>query len=247
MKKADKNTIFLQDVNSSNNYAKRLIAEDKAVQGTVVLAYHQSEGKGHAGNVWESEANKNLLVSFIFFPAFLPAGAQFYLSKITSLAIIDLLHTASVFAAIKWPNDIYVGNKKIAGILIENSVSGNQLHSSVVGIGLNLNQMHFGEKVPNPVSLKQLIQKDYLIEKMAEKLKENLFSWYHELEKGKTIEIDSAYFEKLYRLNEWALFKIGAKTFEARIQGVGEYGQLILQDRQGHEKEYQFKEIEFVI
>ncbi len=247
MKKADKNTIVLFEVNSSNNYAKRLIAEDKAVHGTVVLAYHQKTGKGHSGNVWQSEKNRNLLFSIILFPTFLPAGAQFYLSKITSLAIIELLNDESVPASIKWPNDIYVDDKKIAGILIENLVSGNHLHSSVIGVGLNLNQIQFNENIPNPVSLKQLTGKDYWIEEVAEDLNQKLFNWYHFLEMGRTIEIDATYFDKLYRLDEWALFKKGTEIFEARIEGVGEYGQLILQDRRGHENEYQFKEIEFVI
>ena len=107
--------------------------------------------------------------------------------------------------------------------------------------------MQFNDYIPNPVSLKQLTGKDYCVEKVADELKKKLFNWYHFLKKGKTIEIDAAYFDKLYRFDEWALFKKGTEFFEARIEGVGEYGQLILQDPQGHENEYQFKEIEFVI
>ncbi len=249
MKRKDKNTIILEVTDSSNNYAKQLIEEKKATHGTVVLAYCQKAGKGHAGNHWESEANKNLLMSIVLFPDFLPAEKQFYLSKIISLAIVDLLHEKipNETVSIKWPNDIYAGDRKLAGILIENSVSGYYMHSSVVGLGLNLNQEKFSEEVPNPVSLKLLSGKNYSIEEMADQLQEKFYNWYAHLKLQQITAIDISYFSKLYRKNEWCRFRKNNREFIARINGIGEYGQLILEDKSGRLSEYQFKEIEFII
>lgn len=249
MQKTTKNTIILEDVDSSNNYARRLIDEEQPGHGTVVLAYCQNSGRGHAGNLWESEAKKNLLVSFILYPEFLPAGKQFYLSKIMSIALAGLLkeELKSSAVSIKWPNDIYVGHKKLGGILIENSVAGNYLHSSVVGVGLNLNQENFSGELPNPVSLKQLTQKEYSPEKILDRLKVNFFDWYSHLESRQLTLIDTAYLNELYRYNLWAGYKKGGHVFEACIIGIGEYGQLVLEHRNGEIREYQFKEIEFII
>ncbi|HYQ56854.1 MAG TPA: biotin--[acetyl-CoA-carboxylase] ligase, partial [Draconibacterium sp.] len=127
----DKNIILLSEVDSTNNYAKQLVAE-KAHSGTVVLAQYQKNGRGQVGNFWESEAGKNLLFSLILYPAFLDAGKQFYISKVVSLALVEVLNECIIDVKIKWPNDIYVGDKKIAGILIENTMKGNKLESSVI-------------------------------------------------------------------------------------------------------------------
>ncbi|MFW5756455.1 MAG: biotin--[acetyl-CoA-carboxylase] ligase [Tangfeifania sp.] len=249
MKKKDENTIILEVTDSSNNYAKQLIEGKKATHGTVVLAYCQKAGKGHAGNHWESEAKKNLLMSIVLFPDFLPAEKQFYISKIISLAIVDLLHEIipDETVRIKWPNDIYAGDRKLAGILIENSVSGYYLHSSVVGLGLNLNQEKFSKEIPNPVSLKLLSGKNYSIGEMAERLQEKFYNWYAHLKLQQITAIDISYFSKLYRKNEWCWFRENNRKFMARINGIGPYGQLIMEDKNGRLKEYQFKEIEFII
>ena len=249
MKKTDKNTINLEVTDSSNNYAKQLIAEGKASHGTVVLAYCQEKGKGHAGNRWESVAKKNLLMSIVLFPEFLPAEKQFYLSKIVSLALVDFLNeeiqTENI--TVKWPNDIYVNDKKLAGILIENTVSGYYMHSSVVGIGLNLNQEVFSTELPNPVSLKQITGKNYSIEEVAMRFQDKFYDWYNHLEHQQITAIDINYFNKIYRKNKWSLFRKNDTEFEARINGIGEYGQLILEDRDGKLSECQFKEVEFIV
>jgi BirA family biotin operon repressor/biotin-[acetyl-CoA-carboxylase] ligase len=247
MTKTDKNTFIIQEVDSSNNYAKQLITAGKADHGTVVLAHFQNAGKGHAENQWESEPGKNMLASFILFPKFLRADKQFYLSKIISLALVDFLNDEMVSASVKWPNDIYIENKKLAGILIENSVSGSYIHSSVIGVGLNLNQVRFSEQLPNPVSLKQITQKNYSPETVVEQLKGKLWSWYRKLEDGQQDFIDSAYLQNLYRREKWGRFKKGDDFFEARIKGIGEYGQLVLGMRNGTERVFQFKEVEFIL
>lgn len=245
--KTNQNFIFLTEVESTNNYANHLVLSKAAGHGTVVLAQYQKMGKGQQGNSWESEFGKNLLMSIILFPHFLPAAKQFYLSKIASLALTGFISNETSDWSIKWPNDIYAGNKKLAGMLIENSIKANHLDSSIIGIGLNLNQERFVSDAPNPVSLKQITKKDYNAEEVALKIWELLLFWFEKLLSGSFKEIDSAYFNQLFRANEWALFVKQGIQFEARITGIGDFGQLILEDRNGIFSEYMFKEVEFVI
>lgn len=202
----NKNIIFLTEVESTNNYANQLVLSKAAEHGTVVLAQYQNKGKGQQGNSWESEPGKNLLASIILFPDFLSAAKQFYLSKIASLAIVDFLKTETNDVSIKWPNDIYIKNKKVAGILIENAIKGQNLSSSIIGIGLNLNQEIFLSDAPNPVSLKLVTSQIYDIEKVAETIFKNMFHWYQILKNGGFNVIDSTYFNQLFRANEWAIF-----------------------------------------
>ena len=248
MDKKNNKIIFLNEVESTNNYANRLIVSDAAEEGTVVLAQYQTRGKGQQGNHWESEAGKNLLMSLIWFPQFLPAGQQFLISKVVSLAISDWIKKEVKKCTIKWPNDIYIENRKVAGILIENTVKGSNLFSSVVGIGLNVNQLVFNSNAPNPVSLQQITGENYEISEILDSLLNSLNYWYAKLAANHLKEIDETYFSGLYRCNEWSLFtEPGVPTFEARITGIGEFGQLQLQLRDATFREYMFKEIEFVI
>lgn len=243
----NKNRFVLGETDSTNNYANRLITAGKAVEGAVVLSYFQKQGRGQRGNNWESARGENMLASIILFPKFLPAGNQFYLSKITSLALVDWLRDKVAGVSVKWPNDIYVGNRKIAGILIETSIQGNYFHSAVIGIGLNLNQLEFSKELPNPVSLKKLTGMEWNPEETACEVRDILMDWYQKLQAGYVDEIDARYHENLFRRNEWARFRKGEKEMEARIIGTGEYGQLLLEDRAGIQSAYMFKEIEFVI
>lgn len=243
----DKNFIFLTETESTNNYANQLLLTKAATEGTVVMTQFQTKGKGQQGNSWESEPGKNLLASYIFQPKFLKAAHQFYLSKAVSLALTDLLAEENIEVSIKWPNDIYTGNKKIAGILIENSVVGLHLHSAVAGVGLNLNQTVFISDAPNPVSLTQLTGKNYSIEIVAERLWEKLEIRYNELKSGDFSSVDNAYLNRLFRYQKWAFFAKQGEVFEARITGTGQFGQLILEQKDGTKTEYLFKEVEFVI
>ncbi|MFW5830919.1 MAG: biotin--[acetyl-CoA-carboxylase] ligase [Prolixibacteraceae bacterium] len=247
MKKTANNIIVLQEVDSTNNYANQLILTDSAEHGAVVLAHYQKKGKGQAGNYWESEANKNLLASMILFPEFIPADKQFYLSKITSLAIAGVLEEYTGSISVKWPNDIYFENKKIAGILIENSVKGDVLNTSILGMGVNVNQEKFTSGAPNPVSLKQITGKETDIQQLARQLITRIHHWYRMLSAGELNAIDEMYRRKLFRNNKWALYKKNNEEFEARIKGIGDLGQLFLEDRQGNTSAYFFKEIEFVL
>ena len=243
----NKNFIFLNEVDSTNNYANQRVLTKAADEGTVVLAQFQKAGKGQKGNTWESEPGKNLLASFILRPVFLKAADQFYISKIISLSIAELLQSKTKDITIKWPNDIYAGNRKIAGILIENSVLVPNIETAIAGIGLNLNQEIFVSDAPNPVSLKQLTGKDYEIQQFADDLFLAIEKWYRKLQSGKLSEIDTVYHESLFRMKEWANYSADGKTFEARITGTGQFGQLQLEHPDGKITEHFFKEVEFVI
>ncbi len=247
MIKTEKKIIVLNEVESTNNYATRLILSDAAEEGTTVLTQFQKNGRGQAGNGWESEAGKNLLASIILNPHFLDAGKQFTISKVVSLSLVEFLEKEIEEVSIKWPNDIYVGNKKIAGILIENTIKGNSIDSSVVGIGLNLNQEKFISDAPNPVSLKQITGKTYSVELVAADVIKHIFNWYDKLKEGNFYEIDSAYFKRLYGVGEWRRYKKEGIVFEAKITGIGQFGQIQLQNKNGEVDEFAFKEIEFVI
>ncbi len=242
-----KNYIVLNAVGSTNNYANQLIMSKEAEEGTVVLSYFQEKGRGQRGNFWESEGGKNVLMSVILFPGFLKAEKQFMLSKIAGLALYDFLISETSDVSIKWPNDLYVGNKKITGILIENGIKGRNVNSSVLGIGLNLNQEQFISEAPNPVSLKQLTGKPYEIANVAEKLVGLVFQWYDRLKAGDFEYIDTVYFDRLFRKNTWSVFNKGSVEFEAKIIGIGEFGQLILEERDGNISGYMFKEVGYVI
>lgn len=241
-----KNIIVKNEIESTNNYAKQMVS-DKPEEGTVVLAHYQFKGRGQQGNFWESEPGENLLFSIIFYPSFLDVAMQFYLSKAVSFALFEYISDVVADVKIKWPNDIYVGNKKIAGILIENAVKGNHLDYSIVGIGLNLNQNKFYSEAPNPVSLAQLTGIEFNKEEQLKKLLKAIEKWYSILQNQQLKEIDSAYLKNLYAFKQWRKYRVGTKELTGWIKGVGEFGQLQLEFRSGVIKEFMFKEIELVI
>ena len=171
---------------------------------------------------------------------------QFFLSMVVSLGITDFLkeHTENVF--IKWPNDIYIGRKKIAGILIENSLINNRIEDSILGIGININQTSFSSYTPNPVSLKQITGSSTSLNVCLAKLCNQIDYWYYQLEKGYTKEIKSRYTEKLFRLNQKEQYKEGDKIFTAYIRGIDNFGRLGLESENRITRYFGFKEVEFL-
>lgn len=246
MKLTDKDIIVLNEVDSTNNYAKQLIS-DKLEDATVVLAYYQNNGKGQQGNYWESEAKKNLLCSLILFPSGLEAARQFLISKVVSLALLKVLSNKVEHVSIKWPNDIYIGTKKIAGILIENTIKGSVIESTIIGVGLNINQEVFVSNAPNPISLFQLTKRYYEVQNVLNEFISSFELLWEELETGGSWDIEKCYYSNLFRRNEWSLYQKDGEEFEARIVGVGDFGQLKLENKSGEIKEFMFKEVEFVL
>lgn len=191
--------IWLESVDSTNNEAKRRL--DSIDKLSVLSAVSQSAGKGQGDHTWTSSAGKNLTFSIVIKPEGILAKDSFVISQITALSVVDFLAGNGIEAEIKWPNDIYVcgrkDGKKICGILIENVFKGESLASSIIGVGLNINQTDFPDNLPNPVSLKQLTGRDYNLDETLEQFMEVFTEIY---EKGSRQEIDSRYNKLMFSI-----------------------------------------------
>ncbi|MDZ7737640.1 MAG: biotin--[acetyl-CoA-carboxylase] ligase [Bacteroidales bacterium] len=240
------NIIYREKLSSTNALAAQMLSSNRPEEGTLIYAYEQSEGKGQKGNSWISEPGKNLTVSIILYPDFLEAGQQFMISKAVSLAIAELLDDYSASISIKWPNDIYHKDDKIAGILIENALEGNKIVNTIIGTGININQTIFPPALPNPVSLKILNKREYHPEKMLSAFCRIFDLWYGRLRSGHLSNINEPYLERLYRFNETAEFSTaGGDRLQGRIAGVDSFGRLIIESTEGNLSYYGFREIEF--
>jgi BirA family biotin operon repressor/biotin-[acetyl-CoA-carboxylase] ligase len=237
--------IFRENLSSTNSYAAALLKNKPVQEGTIIHTNYQTAGRGQTGNTWESENGKNLLISIILYPFMIIPSDQFIISKIISLGICDFIrqHTANV--SIKWPNDIYVNNDKIAGILIEASIIRNEIENIVAGIGLNINQKIFRSGAPNPVSLAMITGKKYDTEECLRNLASNLDRRYKQLLQEKRTEINNDYLINLYRKGEWSDYSDSNGLFEGRIVSVVPDGRLQIEDRRGIIYEYGFKEVNF--
>jgi BirA family biotin operon repressor/biotin-[acetyl-CoA-carboxylase] ligase len=238
--------IFRENLPSSNSYAAKLLKNDTVQEGTIIYTNYQTTGRGQIGNTWESESGKNLLISLILYPSTIKPADQFIISKVISLGICDYLrqHTGNV--SIKWPNDIYVNNDKIAGILIEASIIQDEIENIIAGIGLNINQKIFKSDAPNPVSLGMITGTDYNIEECLKNMALHLDKRYKQLLMGKRSEIDSEYLSMLYRVQQWYDYSDENGIFEGRIISVNESGRLQIEDHRGRIYEYGFKEVSFL-
>ncbi|MCG3166469.1 MAG: Bifunctional ligase/repressor BirA [Bacteroidia bacterium] len=241
--------IDLEETDSTNNYALNLLREKQPFEGTVVRTFRQTLGRGQRNKHWESEDFSNLTFSIIFYPAFLSVSRQFQLSKAIALGVADFVKTIlkTENVKIKWPNDIYVGDKKIAGMLIENTVNGNKISSSVAGIGLNVNQEKFSPDIPNPVSLKMMVGNNLDLENCFQQLCVALETRYMQLKTGKENLIDEQYHKTLYGLNEQREFIIENKNVNAQIIGVDELGRLKLYKNGGSINVYDLNQVIFKI
>lgn len=246
------NTVDLKSVDSTNSYASELLRQNAPPEGTLIYTFDQQNGRGQRGNTWDSEPNKNATLSYILYPTFLSADKQFLLNKITCLAVSDLMAETLQISQktqtinIKWPNDIYVGNKKIAGILIENTLRENSIKSSVIGIGINVNQTTFKSNI-NATSLASLTNTSHDLMHCIERLSEFMEARYLQLKANKSELIDTEYLQKLYQLNEWKNYTSNNEIFEGKIMGVSPYGKLRVQLRSEEVKEFYLQEIGFII
>ena len=242
-----KNIRHFSRLDSTSETAENWILQERAQEGSAVLADYQTRGQGMAGNTWESEAGKNLLVSFVLYPVFLPAEEQFMINKFVSLAVKECVRNLSGLSeiSVKWPNDVYAGNRKIAGILSRSSIRGREIEYTVAGIGLNVNQEIFDTYFPEAVSLKMLTGKEFEISRVLQLLGAGLEKYYIMLGQGMKKEIDQLYLDSLYRFNREAGFASGGKRFEGIIKGVNRYGFLIV-SIDGTEKEFDIKDVQFL-
>lgn len=243
-----KHILYFDALESTNATAVEMKAQERLEEGSVIVSGFQEHGKGLDTNKWESEAKKNLCLSFCVCPDYIKPENQFLLNKVVSLAVADLVKELlpKKQVKIKWPNDVYVEDKKIAGILINNSIQGDQMSSSIIGIGLNVNQNKFLSEAPNPVSLKMISKKQYDLTETLCRLCDFVNLRFRELMKDRT-EIDKEYLEKLYRFNTYASYHIEDKIIVAKISGLNEYGKICLETKDAKKYCCDLKEVKFVI
>jgi len=235
--------IFKETLDSTNNYAAKLLHAGELYHGTVIMSGEQTAGRGQRGAVWAAEPYKNLIFTCYLEYDNLSVTNQQSITHFVSLALIDLLIFFGISASIKWPNDILIGSKKIAGVLIENQLENTLIKSSIIGIGFNVNQTEFGGF--NATSLKLENQEEFSIENTAIKLIEFLQIRFNQLQIKNLIGLKNQYLNLLWLLNQSSLFEDENGIFEGKITGTDEYGRLIL-DRDSTTKIYDLKEIKFL-
>lgn len=240
-----KNTVWLTTCHSTNSYAIEWAKQHDILDGWVVYTFRQTNGRGQANNVWESEMDQNLTFSMVHTLPFLPPKDQFQLNMAVAIGVAAFLKGQGLDARIKWPNDLYVGNKKIGGILIENQLRGNRFRFSVIGVGLNINQTDFAS--PLACSLRQLTGVSHDLVACLEKVISCIEEQIAALERNGE-EIREKYHGALYLLNSKALFRsvLEDKVWEGTIKGVDENGKLIIATEEG-EKRFGLKEVIYVL
>lgn len=244
----DRIVIVLNETSSTNFELKKMQQTNPQPEGSMVLTDFQTEGRGQAGNIWFSGRGNNLLFSFLIYPHFVLAKEQFIISRIASLALKNILDRFTTNIMIKWPNDIYWKDKKIAGMLIENSLTGSQIDYSIVGIGLNVNEEKFPEELPNPVSLKQITGHSYNRENLLNDFYEEFFMLYRRLQSGQNELIETEYMNKLYRNDNYYWFEDKDERYRGKIKNVLSSGHLVLETLlNNEERAYSFKEISFIM
>lgn len=247
MQQKNCNILHFPELGSTNTYAKKLLRDSHPEEFTAISTDFQTNGKGQEANVWESETGQNVLASIILYPDFLDIARQFTISMAVSVGIIEFLNTVvpEYDFKIKWPNDIYAGNKKLGGILISNEVMGNRFRHVVAGIGINVNQESFSADLPNPVSLFSLTGKTYPLQEMTSRLCNCVKGKYMQLREGAFAQIEKEYLDHLLGLGEKRPYIYKGKHIVASITGVNDYGQLLLETADG-EKSCDLKEIQYL-
>lgn len=226
--------MYIKSTNSTNSLLKELIA--KGQEPEYIYAGYQTAGRGQTGNSWESEKDKNLICSIL-----LPPDKNLYFLNIA--VGVAILRVIGEDFTIKWPNDIYWQDKKVAGILIENAIIGNEIRYSIAGVGLNVNQTEFKSDAPNPISLKQICGQEYDIERLMSQLFETVQKVLNEPEQ----DVWSYYKSHLYRREGYWPYEDKNGRFEAAIQDVLPTGEIVLRDQQGQQRIYHFKQIRYVV
>ena len=219
-----------------------MLKDETLPEGTIIITNQQTAGKGQRGNSWEAQPEKNLTFSLVLRPLFLQANQQFQLNMAISLGILDFLNHHQKGFAVKWPNDIYYGEKKIAGILIQNNLKMKNLETSIIGIGLNINQENFS--YPKATSLKLITTKEGSLQILLEQLGSFLESRYIQLKKGNLQTLKNEYLNQMLGYCEDRLFEAD-EIFNGRITGIDKDGRLEIETSTGL-RYFAFKEVAFL-
>jgi BirA family biotin operon repressor/biotin-[acetyl-CoA-carboxylase] ligase len=217
------------------------------MEGTVISTYVQTEGRGQIGASWLAEPGRNLSLSVILYPHFLAIRQQYLLNQTVALGVLEFIAKYSEKSGkIKWPNDIYAGEKKIAGILIQNTLSGATLQSSVIGVGVNVNQRVFSPELPNPTSLALETGRDHDLETLIDPLCRCLEARYLQLRAGSYSAIQADYLDRLYKHGEENTFYYPTgQAFRGRIAGVNEQGLLLIDKDDGQQEAFDLKAVKY--
>lgn len=235
-----KRIIELTSCHSTNDKVLELIAQGEVEHGDIIIAVNQTKGRGQKGNFWESEPGKNLTFSVMLEPYFLKPAYQFELTVVTSLAIVQLLKEYGVEAKIKWPNDIYINKKKIAGVLIENKVKGTKISAAVIGIGLNVNQKEFF--TCSGTSLYNEIEKEHSVKEVLFTFFQCFNNFYTQFKRGE--DLRPIYFSKVIGTQEQLMFDDG-DLFRSKVESIDDLGRLEL-IKDGKSKKFGIKEVKFL-
>ena len=232
---------------STNKYCE-LLDLNQVEEFTVIWALSQTGGVGQQGSHWESETGKNLTISLVLHPAFLPANSQFLLTQMLSLAVADYLRQAMPLQAvsIKWPNDIYVGHRKICGMLTTTRIANGHIASAVCGIGLNVNQLQFSPNIPNPTSMALCVGHEFELEEVLKALVAAIEKRYTQLQNGESALVQRDYLSLLLNRGKPARYLYQGQKITATIQGVDDYGHLLLTDASHRTLVCGIKEIQFL-
>ena len=235
--------IKLNSVDSTNNYTAKLVKETKISFGTVIMADYQTHGKGQRSSFWKSDKGLNLLISIYFDSSFLNSENIFFLSKAIALAIRECVEKITgTKASIKWPNDILINGSKIAGVLIENQWKNEKLSSSIIGIGLNVNQVVFSG-LENVISLKNLTSKVYNLNSILKSLCSSLDTQFTRLRHFDFFEIDRQYHSFLFNYNKWSNYEKNKINFKGKLIKVDSFGKMVLELENGDKKSFEIKEV----
>ncbi len=239
--------IHLPEVGSTNTYTTDLLATQWPEEGTVFWTSCQRAGRGQGSNVWESEPGMNLCFSIVLYPHFMPVAKQFRLSKLLGVALVDFADALGVKeASVKWPNDLYAGQRKLGGILVETAVTGSTMKYAVAGVGINVNQTAFSSALPNPVSLVEVAGGPFEPAALMPQLARSILQRYEQARNGQFAEIDHDYHARLYRKGVLSTYADATGEFAGTIDRVGEEGRLYITGAGGKERKYWLKEVVFM-
>jgi len=240
--------IDLEQILSTNVYASELLSQSKQIDGTIVLTNFQFKGKGRGVNQWESEKNRNILMSIILYPNFLLPENQCYLSITISLGIRKTIESfTSNSCTVKWPNDIFVNDKKIAGVLIQNTLGGNRIKNTIVGIGLNVNQVKFSNSLKIATSLTNECGNELDRDFVLEMLVNNLNYYYSKLINHDFKYLRESYLNDLYKKDKYLDFILpNGNKINGTIKGISDIGELIIYS-QGEKMIFHQSEIKMIL
>ena len=240
--------LYIDVVDSSNMELIRFLEKGLVEELFMIQTGFQTGGKGQGSALWESQKNKNLLFSFVIKPTFLKISEQFYISIMVSLALRDVVAKYignETELKIKWPNDIYVNDGKIAGILIENAIQGQQFEWVVGGVGLNVNQTKFQSDAPNPISLFDCIGKTIDLQEVLNEFEKAFEERYYQLENKEFENMKKEYLASMYQIGELRNYRAKGEEFQGKIIGVDQYGFLSIESHEGI-RSFDVKEVTYL-